>query len=136
MINIMRQLNWNQHEFIECLGVLPKISEFDNSYCFSIKNKFFSFEINAIDYSSVISIYISSIESKVPIFSLQFIVRDEVSFINEKNVSCLIFKDCIVISNDFYGDQDYEENVFDEDKFPKYLSFELHTFPELLLRFI
>ena len=132
----MRELLWNQHEFIECLGVLPEISDFDNSYCFKVINENFKFELNVVDYLSVIAIYVFSNINKVPIFNLQFVVRDKVSFINDKKVSCLIFKDCIVISNNFYTDQELNEDVFDQGKFSKYLDFELHTYPEFQLKFI
>ena len=131
----MRELKWNQYDFVECLGVLPVISPYDNSYCFNLKNESLSLEINVIDYFSVIAIYAFITNSEIPTFSLQFVVRDEVCFVNDKKISYLLFKDCIVISNDFYSVESYEEKVFDQDKFPKYLDFELYILPKFQLKF-
>src|SRR5215213_7672538 len=131
----MRELNWSKHDFVECLGDLYEISPYDNAYCFNLKNDFFSLEINVADCFSVIAIFASAAGSEIPIFSLQFIVRDKVCSISDKKISYLLFKDCVLVTNDFYSVQDYEEKVFDQDKFPKYLDFELHTFPKLQLKF-
>lgn len=131
----MPELNWNKHDFVECLGVLYEISPYDNSYSFNVKNNSFSLKVNVIDYFSVIAIYASVANNEIPIFSIQFIVRDKVCFVSDKKISYLLFKDCVLITNDFYSVEDYKKKVFDNDKFPKYLNFELHTFPEVQLKF-
>lgn len=64
-------LSWNEHDFVECLGVLPEVSEDHVSYLFRIEKDGLCLELTVFPYDGgvYIDIYRSGIEK--PIFYTQ-----------------------------------------------------------------
>jgi len=46
----MPEFVWNEYEFIECLGVLPEVSEYDDSRTFKVERDGLRLELNVSQY--------------------------------------------------------------------------------------
>jgi hypothetical protein len=137
----MPELKWNEYDFIECFGVLPEKEEFFTSHYFRVVKDELLLEMTIWQYESCIAISISKATDKIPFFSVHFLVRDEVVFINEKESAHLKFQDCILVSSRFWMYEermklsDKQSDYFDKETFPEKLDFELHSYPRIKLKF-
>jgi hypothetical protein len=135
-MNKMPELIWNEHEVIECLGVLPETEEFFSSHYFRLTKNELLLEITIWQYESFIAVSISKETDKEPFITLYFIVRDIVEFVSAKDFSSLKFRNCVIVSNEFWMfEEDEKNNYFDKDKFPTELDIELCIYPKLKLNF-
>jgi hypothetical protein len=132
----MPELRWNEYEVIECLGVLPEEEEFFASHYFRLIKDGLLLEMTIWQYESCIAISASKETDEKPFITLYFLVRDKVTFINEKNSAALKFQDCIVVSSRFWMyREDENKDYFDKNIFPGKLDFELHVYPGIELKF-
>ena len=128
LIKKMRELKWNEYDFVECLGVLSSFDEDSVLYTFKTEKDGLVLEIVICHYESFVEVLLFQKDDTEPFLRISFLVRNEVRFVNEKNSAYLEFSDC-VFSN-FYDDE-----IFDKNKYPSYSIFEIHTFPKFQLKF-
>jgi len=132
----MPELVWNEYEVIECLGVLPETEEFFTSHYFKLIKNELVLAMTIWQIESCVAISISKETDSKPFVTIYILVRDKISFVNEKKSSYLVFRDCIVVSSEFWMHTDEEFiNYFDKNIFPSKLDFELHVYPKLELKF-
>ncbi len=128
----MPQLKWYEYEVIECLGVLPEQEEFFESHHFKLAKGGLILELTIYEYESLITFSLFKQTSNKPFLTLTFIIRDEIKFINEKDSASLLFKNCILVSDQFWMYQGNEgKDLFDKTKFATELDIELTVYPHL-----
>ena len=59
-------LNWNQYEFIECLGIMPEVDEYE-TYSFQVSKHGLRMELSVVEYSGdvYISLYREGLEGTI-----------------------------------------------------------------------
>ncbi len=89
------------------------------------------------EYESLITFSLFKQTSNKPFLTLTFIIRDEIKFINEKDSASLLFKNCILVSDQFWMYQGNEgKDLFDKTKFATELDIELTVYPHLEFKVI
>ncbi|MGG6295805.1 hypothetical protein ACQ4M4_15560 [Leptolyngbya sp. AN02str] len=86
-------LKWNQHEFIECLEVLPEIEEDGTSHLFRVAKDGLRLELAVFQYEAdiCVEIYKEGLES--PLFHAQIMSCPSARYLAEKNGrECLEFE--------------------------------------------
>jgi hypothetical protein len=129
----MPQLKWNQYDFVECLGVVPKVGDYETEYIFEAENDGLRVLINVWPSESIVQISLFRDGSADYVTSFGLAVRGEVRFINDKRGSYLEFVQCVVVPNRFYYFDMH--SVFESDKYTDSLDFELRTSPDIQLKF-
>ena len=89
LIKVMPQLKWNEDDFIECLGVLPKTDEYFCSHSFVVIKDNLKLELTLWQYESLVAISLSQGNRQDAFLTLYFIVRENIKFLNEKNSFCV-----------------------------------------------
>lgn len=130
----MPELVWNEHEVIECLGVLPVSDEYKTEYYFEVANGGLRLKISLWPIESLLACSLFEKSGNTPVTSVWFVVRKHLIYVNDKRGSFLRFED-IVIVRPARGYYLYEGDVFDRSKFGQSVSLELHPDP-LSLRFV
>ncbi|MET0753624.1 MAG: hypothetical protein ABWZ66_09630 [Pyrinomonadaceae bacterium] len=125
----MRELKWNEYDFVECLGVLSEFDEDSLIYFFKFEKDGLILEIGVCAYQSFVEISLSQKSGDEHFLTTSFFVRDKIQYINEKNVSFLEFNDCVI--SDLY-DIDFSN----KEKYSDYVRFEIHTFPKFQIKFL
>lgn len=125
----MPSLKWNEHEVVECLGVLSKFDEEWVEYSFEYQRDDLILKLFITHYESLVNIYLAQKLAGEPFLKFSFLVRDEVRYINEKNAAYLEFSDCVVSNS-------YDSELFDKSKYPSHSNFEIHTYPKFQLKFL
>jgi hypothetical protein len=85
-------MNWNQYEFIECLGVLPEVDEDETYYSFKIEKDGMRLDLTLFQYFGdvYLDLYRDSVEQSV--FSAQLKGCEGARYVNDKNGrECLEF---------------------------------------------
>lgn len=100
----MPELIWDEHQFVECLGVLPTIDEYESGYHFSVLKHGLRLELSVFPYSSdiCISIFRDGIES--PIIDFQITECSGTQFIDDKRGKYLEFAPSQVFGDRFERD--------------------------------
>jgi hypothetical protein len=124
----MRELKWNEYDFVECLGVLGNFDEDSVLYTFKVEKDDLILEIIICHYESFVQIFLSQKNSDAPFFKFSFLVRNEIRYVSERNSSFLEFSDCIVSNY-------YDSDIFDKNRCSTYSIFQIHTFPKFWLNF-
>jgi hypothetical protein len=130
--NKMPQLKWNEYDFVECLGVLPKTEEYETDHFFRLKQDGLIVEMTIWQYESLIAISITQDKTEKPFLTFFFVVRDEVKFRNDKEGSRLEFIDSVIVPLRFYHLS--EGNVFEKANYPTDISIELWIYPKLEIK--
>lgn len=126
----MPELKWNETDVIECLGVLPETDEFFSSHSFLLNKDGLFINITIWQIESLVALSIAKDSKAVPFLDIHFVVRDRIDFINEKDYSSLIFRDCIVVSDQFWMYYKSDKNdVFDKTAFTWVTDLELTVYP-------
>lgn len=126
----MSELNWKDHEVIECLGVLPKTDEFFTSHFFSRVFGTIRLEMTIWENESLIALNLFENQKIDAFLGLFFIVRDRVEFVSEADFNGLRFHDSVIVTSRFWQIYDEERrDWFDSELLPTKICFELATFP-------
>ena len=132
----MPEFIWNEYEVIECLGVLPETEEFFTSHYYRLVKDELLLQMTIWQHESCIAISLSRESDESSFFTIYFIVRDFLEFINTKNFSSLKFRDSIIVSSRFWMyEENDRKNYFDKDIFPTKLDIELCVYPKLQIKF-
>lgn len=129
----MPKLKWNVYDFVECLGVLPEIDDYETGHHFTIEKDDLNLVLSIWQYDGLfqISLYQSKIE--IPIISFYLAVRDEVKYINDKRGSYLTFQNCSVVASDYPL---AANGKFQDGNSNNFLTMELTIEPHINIRFI
>lgn len=88
----MRELNWNEHEVVECLGVVGHLNEDSAVYEYKVERDGFVLELGICPHESYVDIQFPRYTESEPVFETGFLVRDEIVFVSEKLVSYMEFR--------------------------------------------
>ena len=128
----MPELKWNDHEVVECLGVLPETDEFFASHYFKKSFGQIRLELTIWQNESLVALSLFDATGTSAFLDLDFIVRDRIEFRNETKFASLRFHDAVLVSSRFWMIYDeVKHDLFDAAKIPTKLGFELSTYPKL-----
>lgn len=96
----MPELKWNEYDFIECLGVLPKIDEYETGHHFSVGKDGLNLVLSIWQYDCLFEISLSQSGKDNPFINFYLSVREEVKFINDKRGKYLSFQGCTIVSSE------------------------------------
>lgn len=130
----MRELKWNKFEFVECLGAVPVYDEFFDSFTFSNVLDDLTVALTVWPWESTIAISIANDTDAEPFLSLNFVVRDQITFIKEKEFMSLQFRDSVLVSTRFWQNEKDEIEEYLNLEATMKADFELSTFPRLAFR--
>ena len=129
----MPELKWDEQDFLECLGVVPEVEEYETAYSYTVKSNGLTLLITVWQYESLIQLSLFREGQEKPITSFALVVRGPVEHRNEKWGEYLLLRSCVVVSSRFYymnsGD------VFEGDKYPHGLDVEIAAYPDLRITF-
>jgi hypothetical protein len=128
----MPELKWNQYDFIECLGVLPEVEEYETNHFFKLEKDGLILEMTIWQYESLIAVSLIQKEAEKPFLTFFFVVRDEIKFRNDKESSYLEFIDSVIVPLRFYHLS--QGDVFNKANYPTDISIELWTYPQLEIK--
>jgi hypothetical protein len=130
----MQELNWNQYEFIECLGTVPRHDEFFNSFTFSNVFEGLSLELTVWPSERSIAISIANDTIADSFLSLLFVVGNQVTFIKDEKFMGLRFRGSVAVPSNFWQYEKDEQELFISVAEKMKTDFELSTFPRLAFR--
>lgn len=113
----MTELKWNDYEVIECFGVLPTVDEYKVDYHFKKEIEGLTLELSIWPLESLIALSLFRGGCEQPMFSMWFVVRDRLRYVNDKRGSYLLFEDVVTVkpARGYYLD---DGDVFDRAIFP------------------
>jgi len=82
---------WNEYEFVECLGVLPEVSEHDVSHTFRVERDGLRLELNVSQYDGDVFLHIFREGIETPVFALRLIDCAGARYVKEKHGDFLEF---------------------------------------------
>ncbi len=84
-------LVWNEYEFVECLGVLPEVEEYETSHFFRVEKDGLRLLLSVFQYDGdvYLDLYREGIEP--PLFSMRLIGCEGARYVNEKGGEWLEF---------------------------------------------
>ena len=97
----MPELNWNEYEFVECLGVLPEVDGYETRHHFRVEQDSLTLLLSVWQYDSLFEISLYQSGNENPFISFHLAVREQVKFVNDKRGSYLSFQDCLVVSSNY-----------------------------------
>lgn len=116
---------WSEYKFIECLGVLPEIDQtWEQWHRYKLFKDKLLLELDLCAYRDLINVSLAKKFDTEPFFSFFLLVKGNVVHINEKNISCLKFENCLVLSDEYDNPDIYTE-----------LNFEIHIYPKIKLKY-
>lgn len=129
----MPQLKWNEHEFIECLGVLPEVDDYETGHHFRIEKNGLILALSVWQLDSLFEFSLYQIGWEKSFLNFYLSVREEVKFVKDKRGSYLSFRDCSIVS----PKQPIPESInfvrhIDSDN----LVMELEVEPQIQIKFI
>lgn len=128
----MPELKWNEHEVIECLGVLPEIEYYETGHHFKVEKDGLTLVLSIWQYDSLFEISLYQFGKDSPFINFHLYVRDEVKFINDKRGYYLSFQDCAFVSSEY----PLASINFTSDERFKNLTMELAVEPQIKIKFI
>lgn len=128
----MSQLKWNEPDFIECLGVLPEVDDYETGHHFKVEKDGLILNLSIWQYDSLFEISLFQPEKNVPFINFHLYVRDEIKFINDKRGYYLSFRDCAFVSSEY----PLSSINFTNDERFKNLTMELSIEPQIRINFI
>lgn len=112
----MPELNWNEYDFIECLGVIPETDDYFCSHEFTVEKDNLILEITVYQNESFVAISLTQRDANKPFINLCFIVREKIEFKNKKGFSVLKFIDIVFVESRFWMErQEKRRNYFDKE---------------------
>jgi hypothetical protein len=87
----MPEFVWNEYEFIECLGVLPEVNEYDASHTFKVERHGLRLELNVSQYDGDIFLHIFREGIETPIFAMRLIDCAGARYVRDKHSDFLEF---------------------------------------------
>lgn len=108
----MHDLKWSDYQVIECLGVLPTVDEYKVDYSFKKESGGLTLELSVWPLESLVALSLFRNGYEHQFYSIWFVVRDRVRYINDKRGSYLNFEDIVIVkpTRGYYLDQG---DVFD-----------------------
>lgn len=134
LIKKMPELKWNEYDFVECLGVLPEIDDYNTGHHFKVERNDLILEMSVWQHESLIALSLYQTEKRNSFLTVWFVVRGKIQYINDKRGSFLEFNDFFIVKNRGYYIE--EGDVFEEPKFPMKLNIELTIEPEISFRIV
>lgn len=129
----MPGLKWNEYDFVECLGVLPEIDDYETGHHFTVKKENLTLVISIWQYDCLFEFSLFQNDFEKPFMNFYLSVREEVKFVNHKQSSYLIFRDCAIVSP--------KHPITDSVEFVKHidsdnLAMELEVEPQIQIKFV
>lgn len=85
-------LVWNQYEFIECLGVIPQVEEYETSHTFEIVKDGLRLCLTVDQYAGDVYLDLYREGVKQSVFSMRLLDCDGARYVSDKNGrECLEF---------------------------------------------
>lgn len=100
----MSELDWNEYDFIECLGVLPRTDDYETRYIFSVLKHGLRLELVVRPFSSDIEIAIFQVEIDFPIIEFKITECSGTKFVNDKRGRYLEFAPAQVFGDRYERD--------------------------------
>jgi hypothetical protein len=129
----MTELKWNEYEFIECLGVLPEVDEYETGHHFRVEKDGLLLTLSIWRYECLFELSLFQSGRENPLINFYLSVRDEARFINDKRGSYLSFGDCLIVPPwcPVTESIDFVRNGATET-----LTMELEVEPEIKIKFV
>ncbi|HWS87320.1 MAG TPA: hypothetical protein VN282_10165 [Pyrinomonadaceae bacterium] len=84
-------LVWNQYEFIECLGVLPEVEEYETSHVFRVEKDGLSLLLTVFQYDGDVHLELCREGIEPPVFSMKLIGCEGARYVSGKGAEYLEF---------------------------------------------
>ena len=78
-------LKWSEHEFVECLGVLPEVGRDGLSHAFRVEKDGLRLELVVFQYDADVRVEVYKQGLDAPIFRTQIMSCPGVGYVSEKN---------------------------------------------------
>ncbi len=84
-------LVWNQYEFVECLGVLPEVEEYETCHSFRVERDGLRLSLTVFQYDGdvYLDLYREGVEP--PVFSMRLLDCDGARYVSDKGGEHLEF---------------------------------------------
>ena len=81
----MPQLVWNEYEFIECLGVVPEVEEYETAHYFKVEKDGLRLEMSVFQYAGdvYLDLYRDGVET--PIFKMRLLNCAGARYVCDRN---------------------------------------------------
>lgn len=86
----MPQFVWNEYEFVECLGVVPEVDEYD-THTFKVERDGLRLELNVSQYDGDVFLHIFREGVETPVFMMRLIDCAGARYVREKRGDFLEF---------------------------------------------
>lgn len=130
-------MKWDEHEIIECLGVLPRDDENGEFKFFPYSTGDISLDLCIFNFVTGCSITLRKTESYAVMLEMTFLVRNEIEYFSDPRYSSLRFRDCVFIEDRYWDLEGLrKKGYFDHSKFPAATDIELTTLPLFGIRIL
>lgn len=129
----MSELQWDELDILECLGVVPEEGEHHEWYAYPVEQNGLRLTLSLWPFESMVGFSLYRVGNTDALFDFWVVVRGQIRRINDKRGDYLEFTDCIVTDSRF----SYLErgNLFEENRFAG-VDLELHIAPDIRLRVV
>lgn len=123
----MRELRWNEHDIVECLGVVGKFDETSGVHSFKVRRNEWTLDLGIGAYDRYVSVFLLT-EQGMPVFETGFYIFGDIVYVNESKAAFLDFRDCVF--TEYFGGWEALS-----EKLPPFLSgLQIHMFPDFKVR--
>jgi hypothetical protein len=125
----MPELQWDELDFLECLGVVPEEGEYGTSYAYKLERNGLRLELSLWPFESMAGFSLYRETDALALFTFALAVRGNIRRVNDKRGDYLEFTNCIVVADRFsyltIG------NPFDRERFAAGTTLELFINPDI-----
>jgi hypothetical protein len=128
----MPQLDWDEIDFLECLGIIPSVEDYEVKHTYKVNRSGLVLTLIVKQLDSLVQIALQQQDLKEPVVALAFFVRGSVRYINDKRGRYLEFVDSIIAPDNL----SQILGAFDKTKFPRGMTIQLQVNPEIHIRMV
>lgn len=102
----MRDLQWDELDFLECLGVVPDEDEYSTYFSYKVLTGDMRLDLTVFPLESVVCLTLSQGTAERPLLDLGLYVRGEARHVNDMRGEYLEFQDSVVVPSNYTPRQD------------------------------
>ena len=130
-----RRLQWEELDFLECLGVVPEVDEEDYGYSYEVTRGKITLHLIVWDWRNTVSLSLRQEGSPQPLIRFLLLVQGQARRRQEKWGEYLEFLDCVCAPEDGSCRVFSEEEIFDRRQFDRAMNVVVYVQPDICIKF-
>jgi hypothetical protein len=130
----MPELDWDEHDVLYCLEVVPECDEYFTSYAYDVQRDGSRLLVTIYPLESVVALTLWAGQMETPLFDGALYVRGKVQYLKDKQGEYLEFQDSVITPHRFwYGKAG---DVFNHERFAVGVEVQIRIKPSISLKLV